>query len=427
MLFSLRLAALLCLFATFSGPLTAAEIPLTGPALPGMERADAVMRELMAKYGCPGAQLAVTRHGRLVLNHGYGFADQETHALVQPESRFRIASLSKLLTSAAIFTLVEQGKLDLDARALALLPELTPLPGAKPDPRLATITVRQLLQHTGGWDRGASGDPMFHPLETARATGTPAPAGPEAIIRFMLGKPLDFDPGTRYVYSNFGYNILGRIVEKLSGQPYGTYVQQHLLAPAGALHFALGRSLKGQRATGEVTYYGYAGLPSGRSVFPPFNAAVPEPYGGFNLEAMDSHGAWIATAADYERLIAALDGSRGIRLLSDASIAQLTARPAAPVSAGTPAYYGAGLQVRPVNGRSGTGANWWHGGALAGTCTYQVRLANGWSWAAFFNSRPKDGNALPNELDKAMNAALAASTPPARGDLFTTPAAAPAP
>lgn len=103
-----------------------------------------------------------------------------------------------LVTAVAILTLVEQEKLNLDTGAFALLPHLTPLPGATIDPRLARITVRQLSQHTGGWDRDARGDPLFKSTEIAAATKTTAPADADAVIRFMLGRPLDFDPGTKY-------------------------------------------------------------------------------------------------------------------------------------------------------------------------------------------------------------------------------------
>src|SRR5262249_30274495 len=156
---------------------------------------------------------------------GYGQADVENGIAVQPDSTFRIASLSKFITATAVLTLVEQGKLDLDARAFALIPQLTPLPGAVMDPRLPTITVRQLLQHTGGWDSSLSGDPMFNSTAIALAAGTAPPASAETVVRYMLGRPLDFAPGTRYAYSNFGYNVLGRIIERVSGQSYAAFVQ----------------------------------------------------------------------------------------------------------------------------------------------------------------------------------------------------------
>jgi CubicO group peptidase (beta-lactamase class C family) len=259
---------------------------------------------------------------------------------------------------------------------------------------------------------------MFKAIEIAEAAKTEPPAGAEAVIRYMLGRPLDFDPGTKYAYSNFGYNVLGRIIEKVSGQSYGAYVQARVLAKAGAMHLQLGRSLAADRLPDEVVYYPFASAPSSRSVFPPLKAEVPPPYGGFHLEAMDAHGAWLAHTIDYVRLLGALDGSRGAPLLAPSSIDLLTARPAAPVSVDAAAYYGLGIQVRPVRG-AGTGANWWHSGSLPGSMTYAVRLASGWSWAAFFNSRPRDSRPFQSEIDRSINAALAAVTPPSSGDLFT--------
>ncbi len=395
-----------------------APVTITGPSLNGLERADAAMIALMAKYECPGAQLAVARHGRLVLARGYGFADRDARTPVQPESLFRIASLSKFITAVAVLTLVEQEKLTLDAPAFALLPHLAARSDATIDPRIARITVRHLLQHTGGWDRDASGDPMFKSIEIANATETAVPASADAIIRYMVSRPLDFDPGAKYAYSNFGYNVLGRIIEKISGQPYDVYVQRHVLAKAGATHMAIGRSLLEGREMAEVKYYPFASAPLASPVFPELKGRVPGPYGGFHLEAMDAHGAWIANAIDYVRLLTAVDGSRPPALLSEPTLTALTARPAAPVSVDSAAYYGFGIQVRPIHGSIGTGANWWHSGSLPGTITYQVRLANGWSWAAFFNSRPKDSRPFSSEIDRSINAALAASQTPATGDLF---------
>lgn len=388
-----------------------------GPALPGLEAVDSAMWALLEKHGSPGGTLAVTYRGRLVLNRGYGLADREAGTPATPESLSRIASLSKLLTAIAVLQLVEEKKLDLDAPAFALLPHLKPARPDKPDPRLATITVRQLLQHTGGWDRGVSGDPMFKPAIIAQATHMPAPADTEAIIRYMLTERLDFDPGTKYAYSNFGYAVLGRIVEKLSGQPYAAYVQARLFAPLGITRAFLGRTAWEKRDPAEFRYHEGPAAKPVRSVFPGGGEAVPAPYGGFHLEAMDAHGQWVMRAVDYVRVLAALDGTRPPALLSPASVELLTARPAPPVSADTAVYYGLGTQVRPINGRIGPGANWWHSGSLTGTITYSVRLASGWSWTAFFNTRPPTGDNFTGDIDRTINAALRGVTAPA-GDLF---------
>src|SRR5690606_2114854 len=119
----------------------------------------------------------------------------------------------------------------------------------------------------------------------------------DAIVRYMMGQPLDFDPGTSYAYSSFGYAVLGRIVERITGGSYEQYVKEAVLEPAGATRMRLGRSLLADRAPGEVRYYDPATV---NSVFPG-GGAVPVSYGGFNIEAMDAHGGWIASAVDLLR------------------------------------------------------------------------------------------------------------------------------
>ena len=166
---------------------------------------DHEMEAFMAARKIPGGALAVVKAGRLVHAKGYGWAHRERKIPARPDTLFRLASVSKPFTAVAVLKLVEDGKLSLDARAFDLV-RLPPAleQDARPDPRLADITIRQLLQHTGGWDRDRSFDPMFRPKLIAEKTGTRAPAGAEAVIRYMLGQPLDFDPGARFAYSNFG-------------------------------------------------------------------------------------------------------------------------------------------------------------------------------------------------------------------------------
>ena len=359
----------------------------------GFASYDVIIQQLMAKWGVPGVSVAVTKDGRLVLAKGYGIADKEGNLPVRPESLFRIASVSKPITAAAVLKLVEEGKLELEAKAFKLLDNLRPAAGKTPDPRIYDITVRQLLQHSGGWDRDKSFDPMFYVSRVAEI-GAAQPATSETIIRYMLGQPLDFDPGTRYAYSNFGYCVLGRIIEKVTGQSYYDYVMDNILRPAGATSMRLGKSRENDRYEDEVHYYDYEGAPMMVSVFsdsPP----VPAPYGGFYIEAMDAHGGWVATAADLLRFVTALDEGK---LLKPETLALMVSRPTAPLWQDSPYYYGMGWLVRP----SGNDANWWHTGSLPGTYSIVVRTSNGFAWAALFNTRPKDEDAFAREVDNAL-------------------------
>jgi N-acyl-D-amino-acid deacylase len=267
-------------------------MPITGTAVPGMVWYDKVISDLMRKHDVPGGAVAVVRDGKLIYARGFGYADVENKTPVQPDALFRIASVSKPVTSAAIMQLVGDGKLRLDDRVAPYITDLAPAPGATVDPRWEQITIRHLLTHTAGWDRAVSGDPMFQPAIAAAAVSAPAPASAETIIRYMKGKPLDFNPGERFAYSNFGYDILGRVIERVGGMPYEAFVRARVLQPAGAVRTRLGRTRLSDALPGEVKYY-WAGAGVNWPMVPsvvPGDGTVPNNYGGFYLEALDSHG-----------------------------------------------------------------------------------------------------------------------------------------
>jgi N-acyl-D-amino-acid deacylase len=398
---------------TSAGPQAA--MPMTGAPDPGMASFDRIIPELMRKYQIPGGAVAVMKDGRLVVARGYGFADREARQPVEPDSLFRIASLSKAITSATILKLVEERRLTLDSKAFQILNHLRPLAGARVDPRIHQITIRNLLQHSGGWDRDKSFDPMFRSDEIAQTLAVPAPAKPDDIIRYMLGQPLQFTPGTMYAYSNFGYCVLGRIIEKVTGQSYEAYVRSNTLAPAGISCMRIGHTLARERAPNEVRYYGYPGMGLARSVFPNQRQEVPSPYGGWYIEAMDSHGGWIASAIDLLRFIDEVDGRGNHRqLLTKPMIETMVAHPAPPLWVNSDNWYGMGWQVRPVN----PGQNWWHTGSLDGTSTIMVRAYNGMAWVALFNSRPKNSDAFEGEVDSGLWKAIGGVTRWPEGNLF---------
>ena len=385
------------------------------------EAFDREMEAFMAARKIPGGALAVIKDRRLVLARGYGWADREKKLPVKPDSLFRIASVSKPITAVAVLKLVEEKKLTLDTKAFELL-NLRPVVESllDPEPRLRQITIRQLLQHTGGWDRDKSFDPMFRPDRIAQATNATPPATAENVIRYMLARRLDFDPGTRYAYSNFGYCVLGRVIEKVSGQPYEQFVREKILGPVGIKQMRLGATLDGRQAPGEVRYY-TSGNATTQNVFPGEPEQVPWPYGGFHLEAMDAHGGWIASALDLARFAAALDDPQHSPLLKPATLATMYAPPPAPVSrqadgALEASYYGCGWSVRPT-GTKGQ-ANYWHNGSLPGTNTLLVRRSDGLSWAALFNQRSEDQQLSDSAIDPALHRAAGRVRTWPDGNLF---------
>jgi N-acyl-D-amino-acid deacylase len=289
-------------------------IPATGRETPELVSLDAWMTAFMAEHQIPGGALAVVRDGRLVYARGFGWADRDTKEPVQPESLFRIASVSKPITAVAILRLVEQGTLKLDDKVLDHLsyePHFDASDkedGGKLDERWKKVTLAHCLAHTGGWDRDKSYDPMFQALRMSRSMNVPLPVLPEHVIRYQLGQPLDFDPGSRYAYSNFGYCLLGRVIEKVTGQPYEQHVQEDVLKPLGIVRAQIGGSLADQRAEGEVRYYDVRGG-KGKAIVGPGAGEheVPISYGVWRQETLDAHGGWIASAPDLARFAAAFD------------------------------------------------------------------------------------------------------------------------
>jgi CubicO group peptidase (beta-lactamase class C family) len=372
-------------------------IPVTGAAEPRLASFDRMMvKFLEERPEIRGAALAVGRHGRLIYSRGYGYADLERKHPVQPDSLFRIASVSKPLTAVAVLQLAEQGKLKLDDKVFDVLkPEEPKGKGVEFDPRWHRVTIQHLLQHTGGWDRGKAFDPMFVNDDVCKTLGVPSPATQGDIIRYMLRKPLQSDPGTHYAYSNFGYCLLGRVIEKVSGQSYEDYVRKHVLQPVGARDTRLGRTLRKERAEREVEYD--CGGRRGDAILGPNRGKpVPLPYGVWSLEAMDSHGGWIASAPDLVRFAAAFDHPSRCKLLNAASIQTMFAPPPGDLGHrqdGTvkAVYYGCGWQVRPYP----SGKNTWHTGLLAGTSTLLVRRNDGLSWAVLFNGSGDRKNGQP--------------------------------
>lgn len=377
-------------------------LPATGKADPRMVPFDELLTAFAREHKLPGVSLAVTRNGRLVYARGFGYADLESKSPVEPGSLFRIASISKPITAVAVLQLVEQAKLGLDEPAFERFAQDPGLsPHGAPDPRLSQVTVRQLLRHTAGWDSALSFDPMFRSIEIAREFNAKPPAGPALVIRYMRGKPLDFNPGERYAYSNFGYCVLGRLIEKASGQPYEKYVQEHVLGPRGISRMQIGRSLLEGRAEGEVKYYEPEDKKEPAVVGKNIGQDVPLPYGAWYHEALDSHGGWIASAIDLVRFASAFDDPAHSPLMKAESIVQMFARPEGRAGHDAegkpnPTYYGLGWSVRP-EGHPGCPMQW-HTGSLPGTSTILVRRHDGLNWAVLINTRNSAPEKAPARL-----------------------------
>ena len=179
-------------------------------------RIDRIAEQVIEQRGVPSASVAVVKGGKLVYTHAYGLAHVDPNKQATPEMRYSIGSVSKQFTAAAILILQEQGKLSLDDAVGKYVPGLT---------RGDEVTIRQILSHTSGyqdyWPEDYLMTPMMKP-ETA-----------QQILDTWAKKPLDFEPGTKWQYSNTNYVIAGLIVEKVSGQKLMEFLGEHIFHPLG--------------------------------------------------------------------------------------------------------------------------------------------------------------------------------------------------
>ena len=292
----------------------------TGPRMPELARLDTNMQTVLLSHGIPGGSLAVLKDGRLVFARGYGWANVESEEPFYPDSMCQIASLSKMITAATVMKLVEEGKLDLTNRAFSLLHlEPAQYPGAVSDSRLTNITVGQLLKHTAGWvastARNPSGgtgfDAAFWPALTMQELGLTSPATPTEFIRWMLGRPLQANPGSQYAYSSVGFLVAGRIVEAITGQSFETAARQ-LLAKAGITRTRLGRNTLAERFPAEAVCYLHPSITEA-DIVGQDNWAEPKPMDSnlpyaYPLTTLEAAGGFIASVIDHARFVAAIDG-----------------------------------------------------------------------------------------------------------------------
>lgn len=339
-----------CGYATPAGAQFAAVWESQQYSIAQLAGAEQIARNFMARYNVPGLSLAISSGGRLVYARALGVAEQATQTPLTVRHRMRLASVSKPITGAAIMLLQQQAKLTLSRRVFGSNGILGNLYGTPPyDAAELAITVEHLLTHTAGF-RNVPSDPMFS--EPARNQAS--------LIGWVLDTRTPASaPGTVCDYSNFGFCVLGRVIEKVTGQTYANFVKQALFAPAGASSFAIGGDTLAQRLPDEVVYQGQMGED-------PYNMLITR---------MDSHGGWVATAIDLLRFLRKVDGfTPPADLLTAANVTRMTTG----CTANPNVALGWGVD--------GAG-NWNHNGALPGTLSVLKRNANGIGQAALINTR----------------------------------------
>jgi CubicO group peptidase (beta-lactamase class C family) len=287
---------------------------------------DEIAAKALAESGAPSVSIAVVESGKIALEKAYGQARLEPAVDARPDMRYSIGSVSKQFLAGCVLLLVQDGKLSLDDRVSKYLPDLT---------RAGEVTIRELLTHTSGYQD-------YYPQDYV-APFMLKPVTAAQIIDQWARKPLDFDPGTRWQYSNTNYAIAGRIVEKVTGGPFFEFLSKRILQPLGmttAINLA-------EQTMGPQDAAGYT-----RFALGPLRPAPAEGRGWLFAAgelAMTAHdlALWDISLMEH-------------KLLTPSSIEAMTTP--ARLRNGTPTDYALGVGVTDADGHP----KWQHGGAVSG-------------------------------------------------------------
>lgn len=286
--------------------------------VPELRRMDRDMERFIRYWNFTGATLAITDKEKLVYCKGYGLKDE--YLPMTPGTLMRIASVSKLITATVVMKLVEDGLLSLDSKVFGedgILNDTT-FTNVIKDKRYYEITVGQLLRHESGLSN-RWGDPMFCTRDIIMQNKLQGAPDHNTLVRCVIRRPISFEPGTTYRYSNFGYLLLSMVIEHATGENYETWVQKNILEPAGCRDMHLARNYYDERRLNESRYY----MQPNAGVVAPFDGtqdSVISCYGGADIRALAGAGGWIASAPELARFICAIDGRKYIDdIISDKS------------------------------------------------------------------------------------------------------------
>ena len=225
--------------------------------IPELHPLDKKVRSYMRKWHMKGASLAITRGDSLVYAKGYGWADEENGVEMGPGNILRMASVSKLITAAGIMVLQDRGELNIKDTVFGpcgILKDSTFTKLIK-DKNHYKITVEHLLRHQAGFRR----DPLFSSRDVMHQLKLDHAPEAEDFYMVVLNRRLKFAPGSWQSYSNFGYLLLSKIIEEVSGMPYDEFIKKEVLAPAGCYDMHIGGIYYEDKRENEVRYYTHEG------------------------------------------------------------------------------------------------------------------------------------------------------------------------
>lgn len=333
------------------------DFPVAGDAHERFDPVDKAIADFMVEKGIGALVAAVSRGGEVVYDRAFGFQDDKLAVPLRVGTSMRLASISKPIVAATVKTMLRSGKMSESDTVWDLL-ELEAEAPPKLDKRWKDVTVGHLLKHEGGWDRDVSGDVMFMAPTVAKEMRTELDELTfENVFEWMLERPLDFDPGAKEAYSNFGYNLLAMVAASVSGMPWEKLVNETVASEAGMTTLVVSPTEVENRVAGEIWYHYHPEYGKEPSVMP------------FRTEIQYGSGSLSCSAADLCRF----------------------------------------LEKYWISGepRNGNGYTYNFFGSMPGTTSVCGQRKDGVNFAVITNRRDSSAGNWNEELKKAMDQALA--------------------
>lgn len=330
------------------------------------ENFEAAITSFMNSYDVPGLQVAITKDEQLVYLKSFGFSDLENQIPVEDNSLFRIASISKPITFISMLKLSEDDQFSLGRKVFGESGVLGTQYGTPPYAQgILDISINNLLEHTSGWTNDPY-DIMFD---------DPNLSFDDLFMEMIDNRSINAT--STYYYLNFGYCVLGRVIENMSNETYEAYVQENILKPMGITEMKIGGNTLEERFENEAVYY-----PSTEGSFSPYN---------MNVTRMDAHGGWIASAKDLARFIVHIDRKPNVPDI---------------------------LPTNRLNRPYFNFFNWVHTGSLPGTSSVLSRHNDTFNYSVIMNKRSSNYEAILNSVQSIINDEIDTRTAWPNVDLF---------
>ena len=354
-------------------------------------RFDASINRFMRYWGIRGGSFALMRNDSLIYAKGYGYANTKDSIPCEVKNIFRVASVSKLLTAVAVMHLEETGQLSTQDFVFGedgILNDTLFLDYR--DKKIKKITVEHLLRHTSGFSN-PHGDAAFNMELVAQFLGKPLPLSMDDMVLYATKNRLRAAPGGRYNYSNLGYIVLSKVIEKVSGIPYETYIKDSILAPIGCYDIHLANNYSDGFRENEVTYYEVKEA----ELVPAYDGSdtlVMKSLGGNDVHGLYGAGGWVASPVELLKLVSAINKCP-IRedFLTPESIDFMTPN---------------GKNAKPAGWASSSSKFWLRSGSMSGTSALIKAQKDGYSWVFISNSSSWNGPGLTRQMNREITQAL---------------------